>query len=372
MHRGEGYGAQEVEHAYARAHALCQQVGDIPQLIPVLQGLRRFYSARAEYQRVREIGEQLLHLAESLQDPVALVEGHLALGIFLWNPESSPRLAPTWNRGWRTTTPSSTAPWPSATGGTPEYQSIPSCRCSLAARLSEPGFATEPQAITLAQELSHAYSLALALSFAARLHQSRREGQAAQERAEARWRSGRSRDLRSTWRVGTMPARLGAGAQGQRETGMAQMRQGIAALQAAGAEGRRLYFLTLLAEAYGKVGQAEEGLMYWPRRWQPWRKPGNVSTNRSCTGSEGSYCGSRPCRTRPRPKPASSRPSPWPAASRPSRGSCGPQSLSRLWQQQGKRAEAQELLAPIYGWFTRALTHPTCRRRKAMLEELDA
>ena len=37
-------------------------------------------------------------------------------------------------------------------------------------------------------------------------------------------------------------------------------------------------------------------------------------------------------------------------------------SLSRLWQQQGKRAEARALLAPIYGWFTEGLTPPTCRR----------
>ena len=35
--------------------------------------------------------------------------------------------------------------------------------------------------------------------------------------------------------------------------------------------------------------------------------------------------------------------------------------LSRLWQQQGKRAEAYELLASIYGWFTEGLTPPTCR-----------
>ena len=43
----KGQGAWEVEQAYSRAYALCQQAGDTPQLIPVLQGLRRFYTARA-------------------------------------------------------------------------------------------------------------------------------------------------------------------------------------------------------------------------------------------------------------------------------------------------------------------------------------
>jgi predicted ATPase len=45
-------------------------------------------------------------------------------------------------------------------------------------------------------------------------------------------------------------------------------------------------------------------------------------------------------------------------------------SLSRLWQQQDKRAEAQELLAPIYGWFTEGFTTADLQEAKALLEEL--
>ena len=56
--------------------------------IPVLEGLRQFYQHGRSTRGVREIGEQLLRLAESLQDPVALVEGHLALGILLWTSAS--------------------------------------------------------------------------------------------------------------------------------------------------------------------------------------------------------------------------------------------------------------------------------------------
>ena len=36
-------------------------------------------------------------------------------------------------------------------------------------------------------------------------------------------------------------------------------------------------------------------------------------------------------------------------------------SLARLWQRQGKRTEAYELLVPVYGWFTEGLTPLTCR-----------
>jgi predicted ATPase len=45
-------------------------------------------------------------------------------------------------------------------------------------------------------------------------------------------------------------------------------------------------------------------------------------------------------------------------------------SLSRLWQQQGKRAEARELLAPIYNWFTEGFDTPDLQEAKALLEDL--
>jgi hypothetical protein len=45
-------------------------------------------------------------------------------------------------------------------------------------------------------------------------------------------------------------------------------------------------------------------------------------------------------------------------------------SLSRLWQCQGKRAEARALLAPIYGWFTEGFDTADLREAKGLLDEL--
>ena len=45
-------------------------------------------------------------------------------------------------------------------------------------------------------------------------------------------------------------------------------------------------------------------------------------------------------------------------------------SLARLWQQQGKRAEAHALLAPIYGWFTEGFDTVDLQDAKALLEAL--
>jgi predicted ATPase len=46
-------------------------------------------------------------------------------------------------------------------------------------------------------------------------------------------------------------------------------------------------------------------------------------------------------------------------------------SLSRLWQQQGKQAEARALLAPVYGWFTEGFDTADLQEARALLEALD-
>ena len=58
----KGQSSPDTERAYARARELCQQVGETPQLFPVLHGLWRFYMVRAEFQTTRELAEQLFTL----------------------------------------------------------------------------------------------------------------------------------------------------------------------------------------------------------------------------------------------------------------------------------------------------------------------
>ena len=50
----------------------------------------------------------------------------------------------------------------------------------------------------------------------------------------------------------------------------------------------------------------------------------------------------------------------------------GSSSLARLWRDQGKREEARELLAPVYGWFTEGFDTRDLKEAKALLEELAA
>jgi predicted ATPase len=45
-------------------------------------------------------------------------------------------------------------------------------------------------------------------------------------------------------------------------------------------------------------------------------------------------------------------------------------SLARLWRDQGRRAEAHDLLAPVYGWFTEGFDTADLKEAKALLDEL--
>jgi predicted ATPase len=76
----KGFAAPEVEKAYARARELCQQLGEIPQLIPVLWGLCAFHQVRVALPTALELAEQISRLAQQLHDPDCLAAAHYALG----------------------------------------------------------------------------------------------------------------------------------------------------------------------------------------------------------------------------------------------------------------------------------------------------
>src|SRR5262249_50775161 len=84
LQMAKGYAAPEVEHAYTQAYALCQQVGETPELVKVLFGLWRCYFARSQLHTARELGETLLRLAQQhAHDPALTVIAHYTLG-FTW------------------------------------------------------------------------------------------------------------------------------------------------------------------------------------------------------------------------------------------------------------------------------------------------
>jgi len=366
-----------VEKVYMRARELCEQVGETPELFPVLWGLCPFYLVQAEHKRARELGEQLLRLAQSRQDPALLLEAHYVMGLTLY---LLGELAPA-----RTHLEQGSALYDSQQHHSLafSYGSLDpgvACFCHTAAVLWHLGYPEQAlkrshEALTLAQEVSHPFSLAQSYSYAARLHQFRREGQTVQERAEAVIALTTEQGFPYWLAWGTMLRGWALAQQGQGEEGISQIRQGLAAWRATGAEMYRPYVLALLAEMHGKVGQAEEGLsvvveaLAFVERTEErfyeaelHRLKGELTLQCNVQSPESKAKEAEECFQKSidigRRQSAKS----WELRAATS--------LARLWQQQGKKAEAGQMLAEIYGWFTEGFDTADLKDAKTLLDKL--
>jgi predicted ATPase len=314
------------------------------------------------------VGEQCLTLAQHIDEPTLLLEAHCALGVplfylgevalFRFHLEQA-----------------------SALYDLQQYRSHafrygldPGVNCLLVAwplwLLGYPDQALERsrEALTLAQELSHPYSLAYALQSAMRLHRFRREVQAAQEQAEALVTLSNQQGFAQWLAGGTMMCGWALTVQGQEGEGMAQMHHGLTAWRAMGIEAGLPYWLAMLAEAYGSTGQVEAGrrvlaealtlIDTTEERWweaELHRLRGELLLalpTDNAAEAETCFHQALDIARRQQAKSLELR---------------AAMSRSRLWQQQGKRAEAHELLAPVYGWFTEGFDTADLQEAKALL-----
>jgi predicted ATPase len=233
------------------------------------------------------------------------------------------------------------------------------------------GLARIDEAVTLAQQSTHPYSLSFVLSFASVFHQLRREGHATQERAEAAIGLATEQGFPLWVAHSSMLHGWALAHQGQAKEGIEQMQQGLTAWRATGAEIHRPYFLILLAEAYGTMDQPATGLtvlaealtlvdktgehLYEPELY---RLKGALLLQQSLDNhTEAQSCFQHALDVARAQQ----------AKSLELRAAT---SLSRLWQQQGKRNDARRLLSAVYTWFTEGFDTTDVQEAKALLEEL--
>jgi predicted ATPase len=159
--------------------------------------------------------------------------------------------------------------------------------------------------------------------------------------------------------------------QGQTEEGIAQLHQGLTAFRAIGGGLARSYFLSLLAEAHGIMRQPEAGLTVLVEaltcaettgvRWyesELYRLKGELLLQQASDNqaeAETCFQQAMAIAQNQQAKPFELRTA---------------TSLARLWQQQGKRQEAYDLLAPVYHWFTEGFDTTDLKEAKALLDEL--
>jgi class 3 adenylate cyclase/predicted ATPase len=372
-----GYSSREMETVYTRARELCRQVGDTPQLFPVLWGLYIVYLVRAELQTARELAEQFLSLAQSVQDAELLLWAHYALGATLtWLGE--------FTRGLEHVRQSSALYDPQHhRSHTLLYGQDPGVACLGFTAwglwfLGYPDQALQKsrEALSLARELAHPSTSVYALDWAAMFHQFRGEQQTAQERAEAAITVSTEQGLPLWLAWGAVVRGWALAERGQAEEGVTQIRQSLAALQTMGGELAGPYRLALLAEVYGKGGQTAEGLAVLAEAlvavdnraecwWEAelYRLKGELVLQSQVQGpnakveKEAEECFYKAVEVARRQQ----------AKSLELRAVM---SLARLWQQQSKKNEARQMLAEVYGWFTEGFDTADLKEAKALLEEL--
>jgi predicted ATPase len=319
-----------------------------------------------------ELGEQLLTLAQQVRDASMLCSAHRALGTTLFYLGAAASAQTHFAQGIALYAPAqhraSAFLYGEDTGVV--------CLCSAARTLwslgyPDQGLARSHEAVTLAQQRAHPYSLGFALTAAAMFHQLRREMRAAQEYAESAVSLATEQGFPLWMARGVVLRGWALAQQGQAKEGIEQLHQGLIAFRATGAELGRPHGLTLLAEAHGTLGEPEAGLAVLTEalafvdstgeRWyepELYRLKGELLLQQSSDNhAEAENCFHHAMAIAQNQQ----------AKSLELRAAM---SLSRLWQQQGKRQEAYDLLASVYNWFTEGFDTADLKDAKALLDAL--
>jgi predicted ATPase/class 3 adenylate cyclase len=367
----KGYASPEVQHAYLRAQELCQHVQEHALRFLALRGVWNCHLVWAELRTAQALGEQLMDLARCAHSSALLVEGHRALGttslflgeltaarhylehgIALYDPQQHCALALSYGADSGIVC-QLYAGWVLWLLGYPEQ-----ARHTIA------------DALTEARALAHVFTLAFALNHTALIHMFHREAQQAQEQAEASIAFATEQRIAQWLAQGTVLRGWALSAQGRAAEGRQQICQGMAAWRATGAELTRPWYLAQLAEAYWQEGQGQEGLAVLKKaltlvhtteeRWweaELHRLQGELLLACSAEHTvEAAVCYQRALDVARRQQ----------ARSLELRAAM---SLSRLWQRQGKRAAARQVLADVYQWFTEGFDTADLREARALLKE---
>jgi len=369
----KGFAAPDVEQTYARARVLCQHVGETLQLLPTLWGLSRYYGNRGAYATARELVEQLYRLAQRAATPTPRLEAHAALVAIVFSQGEYTLARTHAEQGIALTEPREQR------AVAFRYDVVPGVICLECAAqalwcLGYPAQALRrsQEARALAQGLAHPLSLALTQYWATFLHHRRREVRAVQAQAEALVALATTQGFPLYVGHGTYWRGWARVLQGQGEAGLALMHQGLTALLALGNEAARPRYLGLLAEAAGHVGQVEEGLRLVVDALTAFETSGQGDMLTEVYRIQGELLQRQDIPDRAQAEVCFQQAL---ALARRQEAKAwelrAAMSLARLWQQQGQRAEAYELLAPIYSWFTEGFDTPDLQEAKALLAALE-
>ena len=372
----KGFAAPEVEVANSRAYKLCQQVGGARLQFPALWGLWHYYLVKSDFPKAVTLSNKLLGLAQTTNDHSFLSDAYRAKGeTLLWSGEFS-QASEYFKKGIDLT---GTSQQHSYFAESPDV----SCRFFSAIVLWFLGYPDQAllrsrEAITRAQQLNHPFSLSAAHHFAGWLHLLRREGQLTLEHADTAMAIAADQGFRFFIAYDTMLKGWAIAEKGRIKDGLSLLREGLVAFQATGTKVLVSQWMVVLAELYGILGQVEDALSTLAEakilseknngeRYfiaEMLRLKGQLLIQRekdkmqkvSSIDESATYLLNAIKLAQQQD-----------AKSLELRAAV---SLSRIWQSQGKKSDAFNLLSEIYGWFEEGLDTPDLIAAKVWLEEL--
>ena len=367
-----GYTSPEAEHTFARAWELCQRLGEPPQRFPVLYGLYALYFVGGKHRQARDQAEQFLHLAQRQEDAAPLVVAHRALGLPLYVMGEVAQAREHFAQSIALYDPQQHRTLAFAYGQDPGVAALVLDAWTLwILGYPDQALRRSHEACTLTEDLAHPFTLAYAFAHLAMFHQYRRDREEARRHAEAATRVSREQGFPFWLGAGLILQGWACATRLQPAEQIASMHEGMAIYRATDAAVFLPHFLTLLAETYGAAGQPDAGLRFLDEartvmdntqerfyEAEVHRVQGAlVLAQAADQHAQAETCFQHALAIARRQQARS-----WELRAA--------MSLARLWQQQGKRAEAHALLAPIYGWFTEGFDTADLQEAKALLDEL--
>jgi predicted ATPase len=357
-------------HAFARARELWEQLGSPSEFFHIPYGQSRHHSFRGEFDLAQRLDEGLLRLSRQRNDAVGLVLGHDCFGRDLLLAGSFASARSHFEEVLSLYDPTSHASLVKQTGSHPHVIS----RGHLAITLFCLGFPDEAlaqskAAVAEAQRLAHPPTLTVILSAECRLLSLAGEYTALDERASQLIAVATEQGFPLFRMLGTIYLGSVKAKTGDLPTGISLLRSGSSAYVATGAKTRISYHMALLASACEMAGQVEEALsllddalqiseqigecwfaseLYRHKGWLMLRQGDRKA-------AEDLY---RQALATARKQEAKL----WELRAAVS--------LATLHRNYGRRSEAHELLAPIYGWFVEGFGTQDLKGAKALLDEL--
>jgi predicted ATPase/class 3 adenylate cyclase len=374
VHAVKGFASPEVEIVYNRARELCAEVVDCPELLfSTLRGLWIFHMLRAKHDAAHELAGQMLALAHRERSQSLHLEAVKALGQSRFYLGEFVGAAARLEEALRLYDPQQHR------SHTLLYGVDPAVGAGVYAAWTlwclghlDQSLAIRQEALARAQQMGHHYTLAVALCHCALLHQHRRDVQLTEELSEALVALSTEQGFAYWPAVAVAMKGWVLAERGQGKESIAELLSAMATIRAIGTGAELPWYLALLAGAHGIAGQTAEGLNAIAEALalvastnerfyeaEIYRVKGELLLKcggpDSAAGAETSF---RQALDTARVQSAKS----WELRAATS--------LARLWAEQDRRAEARELLAPVYGWFTEGFETADLKDAKALLEEL--